>query len=187
MCGGARFQSWPTLTELNCIPFFNPPLKPGLDGNSDPHAPQNNNLACQPGPGQKPTIDQLRTLLKFDAKLHPTYGTKRSLRDFLRRNTPAKPLCEDGHVVISDLDAHSAKEVCESTTSVGPDFVSTVKGLYCDMCKHKLWPTCTREMPTACFDLELKSMRFDVGPKRRDIGMEGEIPWKSYDRVFHWK
>ncbi len=43
------------------------------------------------------------------------------------------------HVVVRDLDAHSALELCESHSSVGPDFVSAKEGVYCDMCTHGIW------------------------------------------------
>lgn len=64
-----------------------------------------------------------------------------------------------GHLVISHLPEASAKEVCESHTSMGPDIVSVKQGLFCDMDSKELWPVCSAAISTSCFDLDKQAMR----------------------------
>ena len=93
----------------------------------------------------------------------------------------------DHHVVISDIDSHSAKELCENHTSVGPDFVSTKEGLYCDMCAHELWHVCSASVSKGCFDMTSRTMRPGGGIQGRDEASERVVPEKSYEKTTHWK
>lgn len=49
------------------------------------------------------------------------------------------------HLVASAHEQHSAREVCGSGTSRGPDFVSLKEGFFCDMETKTLWPLCAEE------------------------------------------
>ncbi|KAG0271546.1 hypothetical protein BGZ95_000638, partial [Linnemannia exigua] len=40
------------------------------------------------------------------------------------------------------IGSQPAKVLCDSTSSVGPNFLSTSENLYCDMTTHKLYPNC---------------------------------------------
>ncbi|KAK5074994.1 hypothetical protein LTR64_001199 [Lithohypha guttulata] len=73
------------------------------------------------------------------------------------RRSPLQPLHD--HLVVSNVTSHSAREVCESRTSAGPDFVGVVEGLFCDMAEKILWPLCDAGIYTDCFDLESKILR----------------------------
>lgn len=77
-----------------------------------------------------------------------------SSRPFKRDNGNFKP----GHLVISNIQTHSAKEVCESETSIGPDFVSTVEGIFCDTEVKEWWYLCSGSITTGCFNLHTQSM-----------------------------
>ncbi|KAH6461593.1 hypothetical protein HBI57_075700 [Parastagonospora nodorum] len=66
--------------------------------------------------------------------------------------------CVD-RLTISHHAEHSAREVCEMKNSWGPDFVSVVEGLYCDMCERELYPLCAHEHQTDCFDVDDKVLR----------------------------
>jgi hypothetical protein len=61
-------------------------------------------------------------------------------------------------VVVSKIESHSAKEVCESESSAGPDFVSTVEGVFCDTAAKEWWYLCSSKISTGCFDLETQRM-----------------------------
>lgn len=50
--------------------------------------------------------------------------------------------CEENQLVISEFTGHSAVEVCESESSWGPDFVSVVERVFCDMCLRRTYPLC---------------------------------------------
>ncbi|KAH0565237.1 hypothetical protein GP486_001365 [Trichoglossum hirsutum] len=182
-----RFKMYPTLTEMNCIPVFDPPIQPGSDfGDSDfSKLKTGGKVTCDPGPNSPVTLDQTMKLQKWYSNKFqdiPTYGVKkRSVVD------SSNQACIDHHVVISDVNAHTATALCKSDTSVGPDFVSTKEGLYCDMCAHELWHVCDATITQGCFDRNTTEMRPGTGPQARD-GLSGrQVPAKKYTRVTEWK
>ncbi|KAF4124722.1 hypothetical protein GMORB2_5388 [Geosmithia morbida] len=61
-------------------------------------------------------------------------------------------------LVLSDTASHSAKELCQSDTSMGPDFVHTTEGLFCDMGSKTLFDICRQDKKTNCFDLDSNSL-----------------------------
>jgi hypothetical protein len=61
-------------------------------------------------------------------------------------------------LIISDSDQHSVTKLCESVTSLGPDFVNTLDGQFCRMSDKSLWPVCTAEITDNCFNLDLQQM-----------------------------
>ncbi|KAJ4305968.1 hypothetical protein N0V88_000758 [Collariella sp. IMI 366227] len=48
-------------------------------------------------------------------------------------------------LVVSQESKHSAKQLCESTTSAGPDFASEQEQLFCRMSDKTLWQFCNGE------------------------------------------
>lgn len=62
-------------------------------------------------------------------------------------------------LITSRDPAHSARTLCGSVSSVGPDFVSLSEGLFCDMGYKKLWRICTEDEQSDCFDRELNRTR----------------------------
>jgi hypothetical protein len=91
-----------------------------------------------------------------------------------------------GHLIKSSHKSHSAKELCESSTSMGPDFVSIEEGFFCDMDAKKAWPLCNAEITNGCFDVQKNQM---VGGKinsRRDDKTGERIVRKRYERVDEW-
>lgn len=116
-------------------------------------------------------------------------GAKRKLK--VRRSNQA---CgNESNVVISDHVAHSAREVCDSETSMGPDFVSTKEGPYCDMCTHTLYDVCSGNATSGYFHMNSQTLRSGINLHSR--GVDGRligqcitsyVPGKSYDRVMHW-
>ena len=57
-----------------------------------------------------------------------------------RRSGPAAGF---GHLIASPHQTHSARELCESALSHGPDFVSLSEGVFCDMDTKTHWPLCS--------------------------------------------
>lgn len=51
-------------------------------------------------------------------------------------------------LIITEHDNHSAKDICESHTAVGPDLVSMNEKLYCDMSVGQVWPLCDTSLKT---------------------------------------
>jgi hypothetical protein len=55
-------------------------------------------------------------------------------------------------LVRSSITQHSAIEVCTDPATRGPDFYSETEGMLCEMTTHKLYPACSDEYKTDCFD-----------------------------------
>lgn len=98
-----------------------------------------------------------------------------------RRQAP-QPLHDQ--LVISNITSHSARELCESQTSAGPDFVSTVEWLYCDMAEKVLWPLCSDGNTEACFDLDTQSITWRAEPELK--ARKEDLSTKSYRNVQRW-
>lgn len=188
-----RFHLWGSdlTSEKQCIPVFSPPLAYQSDG-SDPVDTSlilvNGSVSCSPGPGI-PMHPQLNAPLN-ESQIMPneSNGAKRKAK--IRRSNQA---CGDNRIVISDHKAHSAQEVCDSDTSIGPDFVSTNEGLYCDMCTHTIYDICSGNATSECFDMNSRTLKSGINFHRRNMNARsigqhsfGYVPGKSYDMVTHW-
>lgn len=62
-------------------------------------------------------------------------------------------------LVTSRNPSHSARTLCESASSVGPDFVSLSEGLFCDMSQKIILPVCNEFSKSDCFDRESNTTR----------------------------
>ena len=86
------------------------------------------------------------------------------------------------------MNTHSAKRLCGSNTSRGPDFVATSEKLFCDMTKKQAWPLCDENITLACFDVEVQKMRNSGARfRKRDGSLGEEVPEKSYKTSEEWK
>ncbi|CAN9125418.1 unnamed protein product [Alternaria alternata] len=74
--------------------------------------------------------------------------------------------CVD-HLRISHHAEHSASELCGMDRSWGPDFISVVEGLYCDMCERDLYPLCANEHQTNCFNFDERVLRSSESLRQR--------------------
>ncbi|KAI9652386.1 MAG: hypothetical protein M1829_001661 [Trizodia sp. TS-e1964] len=105
----ARMKFWPGIVPDAIIPFFDPPLAYNADGSD------------------------------ADLSLVINKARRRSIassRPFRRNALPGRQLGA-GHLIISNFDSHSAQDLCESESSIGPDFVSMAEGIYCDMAEKE--------------------------------------------------
>ncbi|VBB76675.1 Putative protein of unknown function [Podospora comata] len=96
-------------------------------------------------------------------------------RQIIKKRTVRKL---DPRLVISNSPFHKASELCESETSFGPDFVSLVEGMYCNMETSELLPLCTEGLQRGCFHLEQKTH-----VKRDGVVSEGQ---KEYEHILDW-
>jgi hypothetical protein len=107
-------------------------------------------------PGE-PIIDNRR----IKRQLHQRGEDHKSASNVLARREQLRVAgdhCVD-RLTISHHVEHSAREVCEMHNSWGPDFVSIVEGLYCDMCERELYPLCAHAHQQDCFDVERTVLR----------------------------
>jgi hypothetical protein len=85
-----------------------------------------------------------------------------------------------GSIIHSAHPGHSAKQLCESATSYGPDAISEVEQLFCDMSTKTLYPLCSPQVTKGCFDTDVVSLRISLSKR-----FEGANP-KNYHRVQKW-
>lgn len=97
-------------------------------------------------------------------------------------------------LVVSNIDSHSAQELCESDTSSGPDFVSTSEGLFCDMSEKQLWPLCSGVVTASCFDTTTNTIRGTTSSSSignvtivpRQTQADSAVSDKSYTYIHNW-
>lgn len=83
----------------------------------------------------------------------------------------------DSRLVVSSDAQHTASSLCEADRSYGPDFVSLVEGLYCDMSTKTLAPLCGEGVEDDCFDVEAKEMR---------ASFQAKTAPKKFSKVMAW-
>lgn len=112
-----------------------------------------------------------------------TRAQRHARRELLRSK---RDHCVD-RLVISYHHEHSAQEVCEMSTSWGPDFVSMAEGLYCDMCEREIWKICDEETSSNCFDLQIRVLVRDWDSLENSKAMEVFDLKKSFVLVEEWE
>jgi hypothetical protein len=84
-------------------------------------------------------------------------------------------------IVRSTKKDHSARELCASESSYGPDMVSYEEGTFCDMDSRQVYDLCINE-ETDCFDAEERVIR----TSKAGIMKRGEPIKKVYSQVLDW-
>lgn len=176
MCKAApRFKMYETMTDADYIPYFNPPLeyveKTLID--TDPKAVMDKKRWVMPNVG--PNINK--------AVVDGTDKPKKARREITKDTSGSKKF---NYVIISTSPNHSAKELCESAVSRGPDFVSLEEQLFCDMDVKRTWPVCSASKTDGCFDRTTSTMRAGKGLGGRDVDTGRYVPHKSYEKTTHW-
>ncbi|KAL9625291.1 MAG: hypothetical protein Q9160_000693 [Pyrenula sp. 1 TL-2023] len=192
-----RLKFWENvkMNELQCVPIFDPVLPYDSADGTDPEDKSllyvEGKRGCDPGPGEQVSPGALQQLRRYTTGRlrNPTYGVPNLKRDLdldveaPTKRVPAKrrigDFCNDGRIVVSDDSSHSARELCESPSSMGPDFYHTVEQLYCDMCSKHLYPVCTEIVTNDCFNKDTQK----VVPKP---GLQERAPEKKYDTLVDW-
>ncbi|RWA07791.1 hypothetical protein EKO27_g7314 [Xylaria grammica] len=94
-------------------------------------------------------------------------------------NQPGGLTLMNRHLVISDLDQHSAAGLCESATSFGPDFLNTRTGTFCRMANKSIWPVCDgAQIVDNCFDSGRMQLVIN-GISARNQPYQSIIDWRS--------
>lgn len=169
-----RFSLWGNLTPDGWIPFFKPPLQYDIDS-------MNGGQGSDKDPDALIDRDN-----QYDKSVYVSQGEhhKRGKhQDNVRRRRGVKTSNIDpSHLVITEFDAHSAKEVCEHPNSVGWDMVSTNEGLFCDLANRQLYPLCSQTVTVNCFDLAGLQLKTLV---QRDGHFAGQP--RGYNTTAHWR
>ncbi|KAL2008388.1 hypothetical protein VTN00DRAFT_8370 [Thermoascus crustaceus] len=184
------FQPEPIVPD-SLIPFFHPPLEYERSSDGKNHGtndPSSGGALKKPNQG----IDRKTRAYPDGTNMHIHDTKRRHARDL---TPPALPSNVKGlknnrpdHLVISHKPVHSAKEVCEHPSSLGPDFVSTVEKVFCDMETGKWWPLCDATHDHDCFDLEHRTMK-GPGPVRGGNQARSPtelLPEKRYKTHVEW-
>ena len=195
MCKAApRLRMYTHMTDKDPIPFFSPPLEyetPGLV-DKDPAVVLDKSHWSLPkdGPNIKKSV--------VDADQAPPPSSRSLLR---RQQRPQQggnhTFSFDEKLIVSNSKHHSAKLLCESPASVGPDFVSLDEQLFCDMQVKKTWQLCGAGKTSSCFDT--KSYKVVTGAGNGNGTMfHGDAEemvanaavavavTKSYSKTVHW-
>ncbi|KAH9895477.1 hypothetical protein F4778DRAFT_747010 [Xylariomycetidae sp. FL2044] len=84
-------------------------------------------------------------------------------------------------LVKSRAAEHSAQQLCQSSTSAGPDFGSEVEGMFCYMKTKTVYPYCTPGHTEACFDNQAHKLVGVPGAGKRE-----PLPELEFDKVTEW-
>ncbi|RMZ84980.1 hypothetical protein DV738_g188, partial [Chaetothyriales sp. CBS 135597] len=155
---------------------------------------------------QKSTRRNVRRQVNKRVELHR--------RDRMIAALKKRQIIHADRLVISNIAQHSAIELCNSISSLGPDFVSIPEGMFCDMSEKRLWPVCADSSSPYCFDIASQTVRgsgvtapvtspspfinatdskdgvaskISVAIEVDDDGDTWEIPAKSYSQVSTWE
>lgn len=152
----------------------------GSKSNSVPGGLNQDRLGNGPPGGSAPTVTP--TVRKRAEPHHP--------RTSMGKRFPEAGTLESNHgttqaqLVVSDIESHSAQELCDHPQSRGPDFVSKVENLFCDMSAKKTYPLCEATITTNCFALDQAGKR--VRKRGGDETGEGDIDHRDYNTVSTW-
>ena len=192
MCKAApRLRMYTAMNDKDPIPFFSPPLEYNTTGlvDVDPAVVMDKSHWALPndGPNIKKSV--------VDADQAPIPSRRLLRRQQRPQNGFTQPSQFDDKLILSSSKHHSAKMLCESPTSVGPDFVSLDEQLFCDMHLKKTWQLCGAGNATGCFDQ--KTYKVIAGPgavngtrvhgvaKEMMVNNAVTMP-KSYSKTIHW-
>jgi hypothetical protein len=79
--------------------------------------------------------------------------------DSMNKDIKRRQVIHADRLIVSGFRQHSAIALCSSPVSLGPDMVSTVEGMFCDMSAKRLWPLCADDITTYCFDMQTETVR----------------------------
>ncbi|OIW26326.1 hypothetical protein CONLIGDRAFT_706493 [Coniochaeta ligniaria NRRL 30616] len=170
-----RFSFWGNLTPDGQIPFFSPPLQYNIDS-------VNGGQGADKDP--KAVIDRDNQYDKSVYVSQQEHHSKRSSEKTAKqqRRSIKTSNINPEHLIITDSNGHSAKEVCEHPNSVGWDIVSTKEGLFCDLADRQLYPLCSPTITVNCFDLNALQLKTLV---ERDGNFA--VHPRGYNTTAYWK
>ena len=105
---------------------------------------------------------------------------KRDTKTMVKRRPHRRGISD--RLIITSHKEHSAKELCESDTSYGPDTASTTERLFCDMETKALYPFCEEgKTKEVCFDVDSRSLRLANGEKVRQGRSKAPKVYNTFD------
>lgn len=115
-------------------------------------------------------------------------NSKRGMASKKRR---ARPDQLSQTLIVTPYVEHSARELCESDTSYGPDTVSLSEQLFCDMDTRGLFELCGEDsgLTTNCFDLATTTLMLPEGgifQPNVAINARGLSVPKVYNTTSYW-
>ncbi|KAH7312609.1 hypothetical protein B0I35DRAFT_437399 [Stachybotrys elegans] len=119
--------------------------------------------------------EQAVTVAQSTAPAKRKTWTPRGTSFSTRQETSPIKTMQFNQLVVDDSPDNSAFRLCNSASSLGPDFVSIPEGMFCRMSDKSLWPLCTEGLIDACFNMDVKQLI---------IG--GVAARASYDEVMDW-
>jgi hypothetical protein len=113
-------------------------------------------------------------------------SNKRKVRRSKRRGSGRFSQMEST-VVHSASNAHSVEQLCNSLSSVSPDFVSYAERKFCNMSTRVLWSLCSTNVTTGCFDTNSNVLAVDAkaGTDNHPKFMAAKRD-RRYDQIVHW-
>lgn len=85
---------------------------------------------------------------------------------------------DSNRLVLNDSPLHSTYELCNSKTSVGPDFVNVQEGFFCCMTSRVTYPICKDGVTDNCFDMNSKT-KITGGKVSRTTPYTSVIDWTT--------
>ncbi|KAI4859909.1 hypothetical protein F4820DRAFT_462101 [Hypoxylon rubiginosum] len=84
-------------------------------------------------------------------------------------------------LIMSNAAQHTAAGLCESETSLGPDFLNVADGTFCRMSDKTLWPVCDAgaQVVDNCFSMDVHQLVVN-GLTTRDTPYEYVDDWTSF-------
>jgi hypothetical protein len=189
---GPRFRMHEQLKTEDPILIFSPPIKTNADfSDADPSSIINNpGVMAEPQWGLLERVCETSTTEPECSALPPIirpgiHGlAKKGTNNTTSTANRSSGVFMEGQLVVSTFQHHSAQEVCQSSTSRGPDFVSILEGLHCDMTTRILTAVCSHNTTTCCFDTQANQMRACGVIRGSTKAMSAPI--KQYTTVHQW-
>lgn len=191
MCkSGPRLRMYPDLQTQDPILFFKPELRYNTDGTDvDPALVINNPGVMTDVSVFGRSLDDRATGTENNITLTPSdniYSYTDPVKSYQLQQ--ARRMFQ-GQLIISAMPTHSAKGLCESSSSFSPDFVSIPENLYCDMDEKTLYGLCSDTQSSCCFDLGQTQLRTCSARQIRGMSGAGQHTGnesKEYTRIQRW-
>ena len=87
-------------------------------------------------------------------------------------------------LVVSDIQTHSATMLCNHPQSRGPDFISSMENVFCDMSAKMFYPLCDDGKAKDCFSLNKRGKRMS---RRDHTTGQMDAFHRDYHDVQHWR
>ena len=118
-----------------------------------------------------------------DRPLHAESASPVTTESGSFKSADGKTSAKEDVLVVSDIEAHSAEDLCGSSRSRGPDFVSHHEKKFCDMKTKTTHPLCEGSAQTDCFALDHVEKKIR---RRGAAGTQDEGVHRSYKKVTAW-